>query len=101
MTKPEPVEPPSEPLASIETTEGSTRFAIPATESGERSIVEFEETNLVEYPKREPLDAAPKAPAIIPTKIVVVTEARKETFIREREGAFHQGLLAPGPKPSP
>jgi hypothetical protein len=48
MTNPEPVEPPSEPFASIETTEGRTRFAIPATESGARSIVELEETSLVE-----------------------------------------------------
>ncbi|CAB4570720.1 unannotated protein [freshwater metagenome] len=63
--------------------------------------MELEETSRVEYPKREPLDAAPKAPAISPTKIVVVRKVRNETFMREREGAFHQGLFAPGPNPSP
>jgi hypothetical protein len=40
MKKPEPVSAPLAPFALMETTEGETRAAIPATESGARSTVE-------------------------------------------------------------
>ena len=46
ITNPEPVAPPSAEVVSIDTTDGRTRAARPATESGERSIVEVDETKL-------------------------------------------------------
>ena len=44
MTNPEPVPPPLLDRVVIETTDGSTRAAIPATESGARSMVLVDET---------------------------------------------------------
>ena len=43
--KPEPVPPPFKVRVLIETTDGKTRCAIPATESGARSMVLVDETN--------------------------------------------------------
>ena len=48
MTNPEPVDPPSEERASIDTTDGSTRCAISATDPTGRSIVEVDLTRLTE-----------------------------------------------------
>ena len=45
MMKPEPVPPLVNVRVLIETTEGKTLWAIPATESGARSIVLVDETN--------------------------------------------------------
>ena len=44
MTKPDPVSPPFIVRVLIETTDGNTRCAIPATESGARSIVLVDDT---------------------------------------------------------
>ena len=67
MTKPDPVAPPSLERASMETTDGSTRCAISATDPAGRSIVDEDFTNRTECPKSEPVDAALKVPATKPT----------------------------------
>jgi hypothetical protein len=65
----------------MDTTDGSTRFAIPATELAGRSIVEFDCTNLVEKPKSDPLDDAPNAPAITPTIMASTIALRSEIVL--------------------
>ena len=47
MTKPVPVPPPRAPRAEIETTDGSTRWAISATDPGGRSMDAVTEVNLI------------------------------------------------------
>ena len=91
ITKPEPVAPPSASFASIETTEGSTRLAIPATEFAGRSIVEFDFTIRVEKPKSEPVDVAPKTPAVMPTTSARTKALRSEMLFPDECGAPHHG----------
>jgi len=93
MTNPEPVEPPSFAIASIETTDGKTLCAISATEPTGRSMLEDDLTRLTERPKSEPVEDAPNVPAISPTTI-----ARTIADFKEIErlmplvlGALHQG----------
>ena len=95
MTKPDPVAPPSDDSASMETTEGSTRCAISATEPTGLSIADVDFTRFTEWPKRDPLDEAPNAPAITPTTIAKIIAERREIFLpRPRSlGATHQGPL--------
>ena len=65
MTKPDPVEPPLEDFASIETTDGNTRCAISATEPAGLSMADVDFTKFTERPKSDPDDEAPKARGII------------------------------------
>ena len=72
IMKPDPVLP--EPVV-IETTEGKTRFANPATESGLRSIV-FEAVTKFALPPKNPPDALiPSAP---PTKPAIIARTTSE-----------------------
>ncbi|CAB4786057.1 unannotated protein [freshwater metagenome] len=95
ITKPEPVAPPSADLASIETTEGSTRWAISATDPTGRSIVDVDFTRFTECPKSEPVEEAPNAPAITPTMMAKIIAERREIFLPKPRllGATHQGPL--------
>jgi hypothetical protein len=62
-TKPEPVPPrPDEERVLIETTDGKTLAAIPATESGARSIVLEESTMLAELKIVPPVAVTPRNP---------------------------------------
>ena len=70
IIKPDPVLPP--PLV-IETTEGKTRFANPATESGLRSIVFEAETKFALPPKNPPDALIPSAPPTKPAMIAKTT----------------------------
>ena len=93
MTKPEPVAPPVVDCASMETTDGSTRCAISATDPTGRSMVEVERTKLTECPNNDPVDEAPIVPAIIPTTIAI-RSALFTVMLRLRPdllGASHQG----------
>lgn len=90
MINPEPELPDS---VVIETTEGKTRFANPATESGLRSM-EFEaETKLVLPPKNPPDAFMPSAPPTSPAIIASTTTDPGEMPLDEREKSweFHQG----------
>ena len=90
-----PVEPPSFELASIETTEGITRCARSATEPGGRSTELVTRERLIDWPKSEPEDDAPK---IAPTR--PATKARRMALARVmklafplREAGTHHGPL--------
>ena len=90
IMKPEPELPAS---VVIETTDGRTRFAKPATESGLRSI-EFEaETKLALPPKNPPEALTPRAPPIIPAMIAKMTTAPGVTPLLDRGKSceFHHG----------
>ena len=65
ITNPDPEPPPSVDIVSIDTTEGKTLAAMPATESGERSMVEVDETKLTPLVIK-PLVASP--PSMPPSK---------------------------------
>lgn len=98
MTKPVPVAPPSLELASIDTTEGITRFAISATDPGARSIESDVRERFIECPNSDPDDDAPK---IEPTK--PATKAKRIAFDRVMRLDFpflaagiHQGPFEPG-----
>ena len=93
MTKPDPVEPPLEDLASIETTDGNTRCAISATEPAGLSMADVDFTKFTERPKSDPDDEAPKAPAITPTTRAKTMAERKVMFLPSPLllGASHQG----------
>jgi hypothetical protein len=95
MTNPEPVAPPSLESASIETTDGSTRWAISATDPAGRSIVDEDLTNFTEWPKSDPVDAALKVPAIKPTTSAkTIADRRGMDFPELRElGGVHHGPL--------
>ena len=60
MTNPVPVPPPEALCAEIDTTDGSTRCAISATEPGGRSIDVLTDDNFTSWPKSEPEELAPK-----------------------------------------
>lgn len=89
MIKPEPVPPPALDSVAIETTDGKTRCAIPATESGFLSIVLVELTKLARY-GIQPVDALePNIPPITPA--ITATKSRfrfEELFFVE---VSHQG----------
>jgi hypothetical protein len=90
IMKPEPELPAS---VVIETTDGRTRFAKPATESGLRSI-EFEaETKLALPPKNPPEAFTPSAPPTIPAMIAKTTTAPGVTPLLDRGKSceFHHG----------
>ena len=93
ITNPEPVAPPSEDFASIETTDGKTRCAISATEPTGLSIVEVDLTKFTERPKSDPDDDAPKAPAMTPTTRARTMAERTVMFLLSPLllGASHQG----------
>jgi hypothetical protein len=81
MINPEPELPAA---VVIETTDGRTRFAKPATESGLRST-EFEaETKLALAPKKPPDALMPSAPPIIPAMIASTTSVPGVTPLLER-----------------
>ena len=75
---PEPVDPPRPDWASIETTDGRTRWAISATEPAGLSTAAVVLTKLADRPKSEPEDDAPKAPATTPTTRAIRIALRKE-----------------------
>jgi len=93
MTKPEPVAPPPEACASMETTDGNTRWAISATEPTGLSMVDVDFTKFTERPKSEPDDEAPKAPAMTPTTRARTMAERRVMFLPSPLllGASHQG----------
>jgi hypothetical protein len=93
ITNPDPVDPPSEERASIETTDGSTRCAISATEPTGRSMVEVDLTRFTEWPKSDPEDAAPNVPPITPVTSERTTADRKVIFLPSPLllGATHHG----------
>ena len=81
MINPEPELPAA---VVIETTDGRTRFAKPATESGLRST-EFEaDTKLALAPKKPPDAFMPSAPPTIPAMIARTTSAPGVTPLLER-----------------
>lgn len=77
----------------METTDGSTRWAISATEPIGRSMVDVDRTKSTEWPKSEPEDDAPNAPATTPTIIAKTIAERMEIFRPSPLllGATHQG----------
>ncbi|CAB4680496.1 unannotated protein [freshwater metagenome] len=77
ITKPVPVDPPSLALASIDTTDGITRFAISATEPGARSTELEVLDKFIDCPNKDPDDDAPK---IAPTR--PATKARSIALAR-------------------
>ena len=98
MTNPVPVPPPAALSADIETTDGSTRWAISATEPGGRSIDVLTEDNLISWPKSEPEELAPKT---APTKpaIAAINKAfeRVTNFALPcEEDGTHQGPVPIG-----
>jgi hypothetical protein len=81
MTKPVPVEPPFFALASIETTDGITRFAISATEPGARSTELEVLDKFIDCPNSDPDEEAPKmAPTSPATKARSIALARVIKF---------------------
>ena len=85
-------------LASIDTTDGITRFARSATDPGARSIELAVREIFIECPKSEPEDEAPK---IEPTK--PATKAKRIAFDRVIRldlpfllAGIHQGPFEPG-----
>ncbi len=93
ITKPDPVDPPSLAKASMETTDGSTRCAISATDPMGLSIFDDDLTKLISRPKSVPVEEAPKVPATSPT-----TSAKRIADLSEMDlpnprelGALHQG----------
>ena len=76
MMKPEPVPAPESDSVAIETTDGSTRCAIPATESGFLSMALFELTKLARY-GIQPVEAfEPKIPPITPAMTAIKSRLR-------------------------
>jgi hypothetical protein len=68
----------------METTDGKTRFANPATESGLRSIELEAETKLAFPPKKPPEAFTPSTPPTIPAIIARTTTAPGVTPLLER-----------------
>ena len=92
-----PVAPPFLVEASIDTTEGITRFAMSATEPGARSIAFEVREIFIEWPKSEPDDDAPN---IEPTK--PATKAKRIALERVIKlalpplfAAIHHGPVGP------
>ena len=76
MMNPEPVPPPESDSVAIETTDGRTRCAIPATESGFLSIALLELTKLARY-GIQPVDAVePKIPPMTPAMTAIKRRLR-------------------------
>jgi hypothetical protein len=73
ITKPEPVALPDAFSVEIETTEGRTRWAIPATESGARSMLLETATRLILCPRSVPLVV--KSPTALPTNPATTANA--------------------------
>ena len=88
--KPEPVPPPIFVRVLIETTDGRTRAAIPATESGALSITLEEETKFACLNNVPPVAVTPKNPPTLPA-----SSATKRTvprvFFLEFELSHHGG----------
>jgi hypothetical protein len=76
----------------IETTEGKTLCAIPATESGARSIVLVDDTKLTSRKGEPPPALTPKKPPRDPARSAINTRLPFELL--EDVGACHQALVA-------
>jgi hypothetical protein len=88
--KPDPAPPPVKVLVLIETTDGKTRCAIPATESGARSIVLVDETKFAERKSEPPAALTPRKPPRDPARSAIKTRVPAELF--GGFGASHHGL---------
>jgi hypothetical protein len=91
ITKPDPDPPPLIVRVLIETTEGNTLCAIPATESGARSIVLVDDTKLTSRNSEPPAALTPKKPPRDPASSAINTRLPFALF--EGVGACHH---APG-----
>ena len=87
MTKPDPDPPLLSVRVFIETTEGNTLCAIPATESGARSIVLVDDTKLTSRNNEPPAALTPKKPPRDPASSAIKTRLPFALF--EGAGACH------------
>lgn len=81
MTNPDPVPPPFLDRVVIETTDGSTRDAIPATESGARSMELVDETMFALSKKVPPEELTPRKPPMLPASKAINTAVPRELFL--------------------
>ena len=80
MKNPDPVPPPVNDRVWIETTEGKTRCAVPATESGALSIVLVEDTRFTRLKIEAPDALTPKIPPAAPAKTAISATLPFELF---------------------
>ena len=89
MKNPDPVPPPVNDRVWMETTEGKTRCAVPATESGALSIVLVEDTRFTRLKIEAPDALTPKIPPAAPAKTAINATLPLEVF--DAVFACHQG----------